>query len=492
MINFSGMNKLSGWNFHNTYVHLPELLYMNQNPVPVSSPRLVMFNSELSDSLNLNTKALQEKDGISVLAGNTLPENSHPIAMAYAGHQFGYFTILGDGRAILIGEHVTRNKKRFDIQLKGTGKTPFSRGGDGLAALGPMLREYIISEAMYALGIPTNRSLAVVKTGRDVFRESQLPGAILVRVASSHIRVGTFEYLARKGSIHDIQVLADYTINRHYPKLKTAENPYLAFFNKVLDRQAFLMAKWMKTGFIHGVMNTDNMAVSGETIDYGPCAFMDVYAPDTVFSSIDHHGRYAFGNQPDIAQWNIARLAETLLPLISPDQKEAVKLASDSLKSFPEIFLKYWLEEMRGKLGLFTREEQDISLINELLGTMHEYKADYTNTFRDLALDQFPESAFFLSPEFRKWNILWQKRLLGQPQSIETVRQLMNRHNPALIPRNHLVEEALHAAVEHDNYRKIKSLTQDLSNPFVIPAEYDKYRVFHDPSESDYKTFCGT
>lgn len=486
------MNTSSGWNFHNTYIHLPELLYVTQNPVPVSSPRLVMFNSELSDSLNLNTKALQTKDGISVLAGNTLPENSHPIAMAYAGHQFGYFTILGDGRAILIGEHVTKDNRRFDIQLKGTGKTPFSRGGDGRAALGPMLREYIISEAIHALGIPTNRSLAVVKTGQDVFRESQLPGAILVRVASSHIRVGTFEYLMRKGSVTDMQDLADYTINRHYPELKTVDNPYLEFLNKVMDRQAFLMAKWMKTGFIHGVMNTDNMSLSGETIDYGPCAFMDVYDPATVFSSIDQHGRYAFGNQPDIAQWNLARLAETLLPLISPDQKEAVKLASNSLKSFPEIFRKYWLDEMRGKLGLFTEEEKDISLINELLDCMHEHRADFTNTFRDLALDKLPESQLFQNPDFKKWYSLWQKRLTRQHEPLYASRQLMNSNNPAAVPRNHLVEEALQAAVEHDDYQKIKTLMQDLSKPFKIPAEYDKYRTFHDPSESHYQTFCGT
>ncbi|MFN2343503.1 MAG: YdiU family protein, partial [Desulfonatronovibrio sp.] len=427
------MNKKLCWNFDNTYIHLPDLLYVNQNPVPVASPRMVMFNQRLSDSLNLNTEALQEKDGISVLAGNTLPEKSQPIAMAYAGHQFGHFTILGDGRAILIGEHITKDKKRFDIQLKGTGKTPFSRGGDGRAALGPMLREYIMSEAMHALEIPTNRSLAVVSTGQDVFRESPMPGAVLVRVAASHIRVGTFEYLMRKGSVQDIKALTDYTIKRHYPELETVENPYLEFLNKVMDRQAFLMAKWMKSGFIHGVMNTDNMALSGETIDYGPCAFMDVYDPATVFSSIDHHGRYAFGNQPDIAQWNLARLAETLLPLIDPDQKNAIELASNAVKYFPEIFRKYWLDEMRGKLGLFTREEQDISLINELFNCMHENRVDYTNTFRDLALDQLPESQFFLNPDFSKWHSLWQKRLFRQSESIETARQLMNRHNPAVI-----------------------------------------------------------
>lgn len=486
------MNTSLGWNFDNTYIRLPELLYARQKPVPVCSPRMVLFNRELSDSLGLNTKVLQGEAGAAVFSGNHLPEKAEPIAMAYAGHQFGYFTILGDGRAILLGEHVTGDGRRFDIQLKGTGRTLFSRNGDGRAALGPMLREYIISEAMHFLGVPTNRSLAVVSTGEQVIRESALPGAVLTRVAASHIRVGTFEYLSRHGSARDIQILADYTIRRHYPNLEGEDNPYLSFFKVVLDKQAFLVAKWLNTGFIHGVMNTDNMALSGETIDYGPCAFMDVYDPSTVFSSIDHHGRYAFGNQPNIAQWNLARFAETLLPIMRPDLNDAVSLARDAVESFPEKFRGHWLQGMRVKLGLFNREEDDVSLINTLLNCMRQNHADYTNTFRDLALEKFPDEPIFRDPEFIKWHSRWQDRLTRQPESIDASRQVMNTHNPAVIPRNHLVEEVLRAAADDGDYTKMERLMQVLSSPFKIPPRYDEYRVFHDPSESVYQTFCGT
>jgi uncharacterized protein YdiU (UPF0061 family) len=487
-------NNLSpeGWNFDNSYIRLPESFYAQLGPVPVSRPRMVLFNRPLAESLGLNAQALEGDQGVAIFSGNRIPENAHPIALAYAGHQFGYFTMLGDGRAILLGEHITPDGQRFDIQLKGSGQTPFSRRGDGRAALGPMLREYIISEAMHALGIPTTRSLAAVTTGEPVFRETSLPGAILTRVAASHIRVGTFEYAAGLGDKEYMKILAHYTLDRHYRHLTAHENPYLAMLHAVVEKQAFLVAKWQHVGFIHGVMNTDNMALSGETIDYGPCAFMDVYDPSTVFSSIDQQGRYAYSNQPRMAQWNLARFAETLVPLLHADQKKAIALATEVLESFTEKYQEAWLSGMRAKLGLFTEEADDPSLINSLLTCMQMNRADYTITFRDLSQEMLPDRSFYRDQSFIQWHEKWRQRLANQPESVEASRELMLGRNPAVIPRNHRVEEALEAAAEQDNLTKTRELIRVLSRPFDESPEHEKYTTGPEPSDQVYQTFCGT
>ncbi len=482
----------AGWRFDNSYAGLPEAFYVRQHPVPVRAPELVVFNEALARLLGLNSDAIRSAGGPAIFSGNRLPDGAEPIAQAYAGHQFGYFAMLGDGRAILLGEQMTPNGGRFDIQLKGSGRTPFSRNGDGRAALGPMLREYIISEAMHALGIPTTRSLAVVTTGEPVFRETTLQGAILTRVAASHIRVGTFQYAAARGKPDEIRALADYTIDRHFPDLAGADNPYLALLNAVMERQAHLVSRWLLVGFIHGVMNTDNMSLCGETIDYGPCAFMDAYDPDTVFSSIDHHGRYAYGRQPQIAHWNLARLAETLLPLIHKDPPSAVSMANDAISGFSDTFRHYWLAGMRAKLGLSNREADDDALVEDLLDWMHRHGADYTNTFRDLASGSLPEASMFQAPDFRQWFERWQARLDRQPDSRETSRRLMTTHNPAVIPRNHRVEEALEAAVERGDFTVMDKLRDVLSQPYQDPPEPAGYHLPPPPSAPPYRTFCGT
>jgi uncharacterized protein YdiU (UPF0061 family) len=482
----------AGWNFDNSYTRLPESLYARLDPVQVRTPRMVVFNRPLCESLGLDSRALEGEEGAAIFAGNRIPEGAEPIAQAYAGHQFGHFTKLGDGRAILLGEQITPGGERFDIQLKGSGRTPFSRRGDGRAALGPMLREYIISEALHALGIPTTRSLAVVTTGEQVFRETSLTGAVLTRVAASHIRVGTFEYLAERRDREGIRTLAEYTIRRHYPALVTTDNPYLALLNAVMERQASLVAKWLHVGFIHGVMNTDNMALSGETIDYGPCAFMDAYDPATVFSSIDLDGRYAYGNQPNIAQWNLARFAETLLPLLHEDQEKALRLAEEAITSFPEIFRRYRFAGMRAKLGLFTEEGDDGALMEALLTCMHQGHADYTNTFRDLAAETLADTPLFRDAAFTEWYRRWQDRLARQPQSAEASRALMRVHNPAFIPRNHRVEEALEAAVKGKDYTVMAQLLDVLSRPYDDSSEHGRYRLPPEPAEHRYQTFCGT
>lgn len=481
-----------GFNFDNSYTRLPGSFYVRLNPVPVPSPRMVLFNSSLAEYLGLDAKRLEGDEGAGVFSGNLIPENSEPLAMSYAGHQFGHFTVLGDGRAILLGEQITPEGKRFDIQLKGSGQTPFSRRGDGRAALGPMLREFIISEAMHALEIPTTRSLAAVTTGEGVLRQDVLPGAILTRVASSLIRVGTFEYAAARGNISELLALADYTIWRHYPELKSSASPYLLLLDKVMKSQAMLVAKWQNVGFIHGVMNTDNMALSGETIDYGPCAFMDSYDPTTVFSSIDHHGRYAYANQPRICQWNLARFAETLLPLISEDQEKAIGMAKEVLQSFPEIFEGHWLSGMREKLGLFNEEPDDLSLANSLLTCMHNNQADFTNTFRGLALGSLPDEPIFKHPAFEKWHKRWVERLFRQPRSEEEARRLMLKRNPAFIPRNHRVEESLEAAEKNGDFSAIEKLQIVLSRPFDQQIENADYQTPPGPSNKVYRTFCGT
>ncbi|KZE40878.1 hypothetical protein AV540_03205 [Brevibacillus parabrevis] len=482
----------AGWNFDNSYASLPDTFFTKQNPTPVRSPQLVIFNRPLAAALGLQADALDGQAGAEVFAGNRIPAGAKPLAQAYAGHQFGHFTMLGDGRAILIGEQVTPEGERFDLQWKGPGRTPYSRRGDGRAALGPMLREYIISEAMHGLGIPTTRSLAVVTTGEVVIREDDLPGAVLTRVASSHIRVGTFQYAAKWGSAEELQALADYTIHRHYPEAAQAENRYLAFLAEVIRRQAELIAKWQLVGFIHGVMNTDNMSICGETIDYGPCAFMDTFDPATVFSSIDQQGRYAYGNQPQIGVWNLARFAETLLPLLHDNQAQAIQIAEKALSQFAEQYYATWLAGMRGKLGMFGEEADDVSLMEELLGLMQKHRADYTNTFLALTFDRLNGSEMFATPEFAAWQEKWQARLARQSHSADDVLQLMKKSNPALIPRNHRVEAALEAAVQDGDYSVLRQLLAALANPYAHSAEQAEYASLPPVSCGPYRTYCGT
>lgn len=481
----------TGWNFDNSYVHLPKSFFTGHNPTPVSTPQMVIFNEPLATSLGLNVQGLQGKDGLAVFAGNQIPEGASPLAQAYAGHQFGHFTMLGDGRAVLLGEQITPQGQRFDIQLKGPGRTPYSRGGDGRAALGPMLREYIISEAMHALGIPTTRSLAVVTTGEAVIRETNLPGAILTRVAASHIRVGTFEYVAKWGTLEELRILADYTLKRHYPDVEVEVNRYLSLLKEVIKRQAALIAKWQLVGFIHGVMNTDNMTISGETIDYGPCAFMDEYDPATVFSSIDRNGRYAYGNQPYIGGWNLSRFAETLLPLLDENQDQAIKIAQDELAEFAKGYQLNWLEGMRAKLGIINGETEDVSLIEDLLSMMQKYRADFTNTFRALTFEKLEDTVLFGTPEFDQWHKRWQERLERQQNSKELTDDLMRKSNPAVIPRNHRVEEALEAA-EKGDYNMMERLLDALLSPYLYTPKDIDYCTLPEPSTRPYRTYCGT
>lgn len=482
----------TGWNFDNSYARLPNSFFTRQDPTPVSSPKLIILNDPLAKSLGLNVQALQSNDGLAVLAGNQIPEGALPLAQAYAGHQFGHFTMLGDGRAILLGEQITPHGERVDIQLKGSGRTPYSRRGDGRAALGPMLREYIISEAMNGLGIATTRSLAVVETGESVIRETEQPGAILTRVAASHLRIGTFQYVAKWGAAEDLRALADYTLQRHFPEVGSDENRFLFLLQEVIKRQAGLIAKWQLVGFIHGVMNTDNMALSGETIDYGPCAFMDAYDPATVFSSIDIHGRYAYSNQPNIAAWNLARFAETLLPLMHDNEEQAVKLAEDAISDFAELYHRNWLAGMRAKLGLFNEEQQDESLIEGLLNLMQENRADYTNTFRALTFDKPEDTVLYGTAGFAQWYELWQARLDRQQEPKASSHQLMRSSNPALIPRNHRVEEALEAAVEQGDYSVMERLLAVLACPYAHTPDQADYSTLPAQSPHPYRTFCGT
>ncbi|WKA59216.1 YdiU family protein [Planococcus shenhongbingii] len=482
----------TGWNLENSYARLPKAFFTNVKPHPVKSPKLAALNEPLAASLGLNIEELKSGKGMEVLAGNEIPEGALPLAQAYAGHQFGYLTMLGDGRAVLLGEQITPIGERFDIQLKGSGRTPYSRGGDGRAALGPMLREYIISEAMHALSIPTTRSLAVVATGEEVRRETSLPGAVLTRVAASHLRFGTFQYAAGVGDIDNIRALADYAIERHYSDVNLGDNRYLGFFREVAMRHASLVAKWQLAGFIHGVMNTDNMTISGETIDYGPCAFMDTYDPTTVFSSIDHHGRYGYGNQPQIAGWNLARFAETLIPLLHEEQEEAVKLAQQVLSDYIKTYYAHWLSEMRAKLGVFNEESADEVLVADLLNLMKEYDADYTNTFRALTFDQLEDTVLFGKLEFTAWTEQWQARLTRQKQSKEQSHELMRNSNPAVIPRNHRVEEALEAAVQKGDYSVMEKLLKVLANPYAHSEEQKEYSTLPPESPDSYQTFCGT
>lgn len=484
----------AGWHFDNSYARLPEGFYARVEPTPVRAPRIVMLNEPLAASLGLDPEVLQSGYGAEIFAGNRLPEGAEPLAQAYAGHQFGYFTMLGDGRAILLGEQVTPDGDRRDIQLKGSGITPYSRRGDGRAALGPMLREYIISEAMHALGVPTTRSLAVVTTGEPVYRETELQGAILTRVAASHLRVGTFQYAATHRPVEELRQLADYALLRHDPDVAADADRYLLLLKRVAERQAALIAKWMLIGFIHGVMNTDNMAVSGETIDYGPCAFMDRYDPATVFSSIDTYGRYAYGNQPMIAAWNLARFAETLLPLLHDEEQQAIRLAEEAISDFQLQYRRFWLSGMRSKLGLFNEEPEDEALVNQLLDLMKTHEADYTNTFRALTLgaDQPGDAVLFETGAYAAWRGQWKARLARQEQPESAVRQLMMSRNPAVIPRNHRVEEALSAAVDHGDYTVMKQLLDVLAKPYAYSPDQEAYCTVPEPSGRPYRTFCGT
>ncbi len=479
-----------GWQFDNTYARLPETLLAAANPTTVREPKLAILNNRLAEELGLNFGSMSPESAAAVLAGQDLPGGSLPIAQAYAGHQFGGFAMLGDGRAILLGEHRTPSGQQVDIQFKGSGRTRFSRGGDGRAALGPMLREYIISEAMAALGIPTTRSLAVVTTGEPVYRGTALRGAVLTRVAASHLRVGTFEYAARRDEL-TLRALADYAIDRHHPELANVPQKYREFFRTVADRQASLIARWQLVGFIHGVMNTDNMAISGETLDYGPCAFMNAYDPATVFSSIDHAGRYAYGNQPNIAQWNLARLAETLLPLLDADPENAVAFAREVLEAFPNVFRHHWLAGMRKKLGLQTEEAGDAELIQDLLSWMQQTRADYTNTFRDLSSDAMPVREPFHDERFLNWHAQWANRLQRENQPAATVSERMRSVNPAVIPRNHRVEEALSAAEERNDLTALHRLLAALLAPFEARPGREEYQTAP-PDDRHYRTFCGT
>lgn len=481
-----------GWNFDHSYRALPSAFFSEVSPKPGPEPRLVLFNHKLAQELGLTFSAHEESFIAATFCGNILPANSQPIAQAYAGHQFGHFTMLGDGRAILLGEHITPSGKRVDIQLKGAGLTPYSRRGDGKAAIGPMLREYIISEALSALDVPSTRSLAVVTTGESIYRETILKGAMLTRVASSHIRVGTFQYAAALRDKRSLKELADYTITRHYSQLIGSENLYRDFLHAVIERQAALVAQWMLIGFIHGVMNTDNMTLSGESIDYGPCAFLDIYQPKTVYSSIDQHGRYAYQNQPDIAQWNLARFSEALLPLIDDDVDKAITIAEEEIGCFALLFRTYWLEGMRKKLGLFSQEAEDIKLSYALLEWMDRSNADYTHTFRALASENVPQGAIYQDRIFQDWRAQWVARLERNPKPKKSSFCLMNANNPAIIPRNEHVEAALTAANDGLDLSKLRRLLSALEDPYRDDLSFADLQNVSAPSNGCYKTFCGT
>src|SRR5713226_4844827 len=486
--------------FENTYARLPDRFYARVVPTPVKAPRLIRLNTELALDLGLDPGWLAGPQGLEVLAGRLVPDSAEPIAMAYAGHQFGHFVPqLGDGRAILLGEIVDRQGVRRDVQLKGSGPTPFSRRGDGRAALGPVLREYIVSEAMTALGIPSTRSLAAVVTGENVMRETPLPGAVLTRVASSHIRVGTFQYFAARGDTEGVRRLADHVIARHYPQAANADRPYHALLEAVIARQADLVARWLLVGFIHGVMNTDNSSISGETIDYGPCAFMDQYDPATVFSSIDEQGRYAYANQPRIALWNLTRLAECLLPLFSDDQEKAIAEAQLALGGFAEAFTAAYQAGLRNKLGLFTARDDDPALAQDLLDAMAKNHADFTLTFRrlsDAALDPGGDAEvrqlFADSGAYDEWAARWRQRISDEPQDPVARQAAMRTVNPAFIPRNHLIEAVIDAAVNRDDFAPFEELLVVLSKPYQDQPTLAGYAQPPEPHQRVLQTFCGT
>ena len=472
-----------GLNF--SYASLPDSLHNRVVPSPVRAPQLMVLNTGLAESLGLDPMLLQQTPAVRILAGCEAPPNGLALAQGYAGHQFGQFTILGDGRAVLLGELTTPDGDHVDIQLKGAGKTPYSRRGDGRAALAPMLREYLVSEAMHGLGIPTTRSLAVVATGEPVYRETIQPGAVLARVAASHIRVGTFQYAA----LHDkatLRALADYTIDRHYPQARSDANPYLAFLKAVIDRQAALIARWMQCGFVHGVMNTDNMSIAGETIDYGPCAFMDRYDPATVFSSIDQQGRYAYGNQPKIAQWNLSRLAEALLPILNDDDATALTLAQNAIGDFPGLYQQRWHSALCQKIGITNPDRNAIRLAGELLELMWATQADFTATFSQLT------AGTLTNERYADWLTRWQAAIESQPGGLAQAQQIMRQANPVIIPRNHLVQEALDAAEYKGSFTRFEQLVAALQNPYDPALADTLYAKAPDASAAPYVTYCGT
>ncbi len=500
--------------FNNRYVTLGKTFYVKTRPAPVANPALIKLNDSLAESLGLSAADLHSTEGAALFSGNRIPDGAEPLAMAYAGHQFGHFNPqLGDGRAILLGEIDRPNDGSFDLQLKGSGRTFYSRNGDGRAALGPVLREYLVSEAMAKLGVPTTRALAVVTTGEEVARERLLPGGIITRIATSFVRVGTFQYFSAKGDVEAIQKLADYVIERNYPQAREADNPYLVLLQSIVDRQAALIAQWMQLGFIHGVMNTDNMSIAGETIDYGPCAFMDAYDHDQVFSSIDHGGRYAYSNQPSIGLWNLTRLAESLLPLLADETEAAVEVAQNVLKTFVESYQNNWLLGMRAKCGLLTtpnttKQNGDKTLIEELFNTMAANNADFTLTFFYLSRlpakaatqvaaqpteqDNDIRSLFDNPAQFDDWAIKWRKRLTEVSQKDEDRHTKMQAINPVYIPRNHQIEAAIRAAEDHGDFSVFNDLHEVLQKPYQQQQGKDSYMLPPEPDEVVRQTFCGT
>ncbi|MFB0972387.1 MAG: YdiU family protein [Neofamilia sp.] len=475
----------TNFNFDNSYENLPSRFFRKVHVNPVPHPGMVILNEDLANELDLQIG----DDALDIFSGREFPKEASSISMAYLGHQFGNLAMLGDGRAILVGEHLTKDNKRFDIQLKGSGRTPFSRGGDGRAAIGPMLREYLISEAMYYLGIPTTRSLAVITTGEKVIREKILEGAILTRVAKSHLRVGTFQYANYQQDLEDFKKLADYAIARHYSEIINEDDKYIKFYEKVIQAQGSLIAKWQAVGFVHGVMNTDNVTISGETIDYGPCAFLDKYDPDAVFSSIDRYGRYAYGNQPQIGFWNLARFGEALLPLIHEDEKVALDLVNEALSKYSSIFQNYYYEEMTKKIGIESFKPEDISLVDELLIFLKENERDYTNFFLDLTFGNF-ESEAYKTGSFLTWKEKWEDRLKEENKSQNELLEYMKNHNPALIPRNYWVERALKLVEDEGDFSDFNRLLEALKEPFAHKNYQEFYRVV--PDNMEYVTYCGT
>ena len=491
--------------FNNRYIDLGEIFYVKTLPDPVASPALIKFNEELATELGLFSTGLDSSEAAEMFSGNSIPEGAEPIAMAYAGHQFGHFNPqLGDGRAILLGEISHPDGSSFDLQLKGSGRTFYSRGGDGRAALGPVLREYLVSEAMAKLGVPTTRALAAVTTGEVVVRERLIPGGVITRIASSFVRVGTFQFFSGQGEVESIQKLADYVIKRNYPQASKEESPYVAFLKGAVDSQAELIAQWMQLGFIHGVMNTDNMSIAGETIDYGPCAFMDSYNHDQVFSSIDKEGRYAYSNQPSIGLWNLTRLAETLLPLLAENTDAAVEVAQDILKTYVEVYQKHWLSGMQNKFGLYTTSdattEADKELIEDLFNVMSANNADFTLTFFYLsklsaqASDQDSDiyGLFDKQEELDEWLHRWRKRLSEESLSDAVRQEKMQSVNPVYIPRNHQIEAAIRAAEDHGDFSVFHELHEVLQNPYSQQQGKDSYSLPPEPDEMVLQTFCGT
>ncbi len=483
---------LVGWRFENSYAALPERFYTKLAPSAVREPQLVVVNHAVAGDLGLDFAEVNEGTLAGWFSGNDAIVGAEPLAQAYAGHQFGGFNYLGDGRAHLLGEQITPTGERVDIGLKGSGCTPYGRRGDGRAALGPMLREYIMSEAMFALGIPTTRSLAVCSTGEPVYRETMLQGAVLTRVAASHIRVGTFEFLAAERDFDGMKILADYTIARHYPECRQSATPYVMLLKVVIQRQIDLVVEWMRVGFIHGVMNTDNVSIAGETIDYGPCAFMNIYDPKTVYSSIDRRGRYAFANQRNMIGWNLTRFAESILPLLGADSEAAVRVAQEVMAGFEAQFDAAWLAMMRRKIGLFGEQDGDAELVDDLLDYMEQQGVDYTQMFRDLCSEKLPVKSEYQHDGLLSWYARWQQRALKNDAPQEESAAMMRAHNPAFIPRNHRVEEALAAAEDDADLTVMQRLLAVLSVPYEDDIDASEYAQLPDESDGNYKTFCGT